>query len=201
MMKDGLVDVDGAFRHAGSAAGEMQYGHSLRIRRANGELVAGLGHELWQRVNPILTMLHPIDNEDSLQMRQPVPQQFHLRFVKLFGGDQEPGLAFLHSLEDRFGAEGGEEWAEDGPSLEGAQGGDVERGQPAGQRKGPVPLGDAQALQHVGKTISLLLEFTVGDIGCMAVFIQETESDMVSLSAQCMTINGLVRDIQTGAAR
>jgi hypothetical protein len=74
-----------------------------------------------------------VGEQDEAQVGQIVAQAGDFFGVLLLGGDEQSGFAFVQPLEDGFWAEGGEEGHEDAARFEGAQGGDVEFGDAAGE--------------------------------------------------------------------
>ena len=80
------------------------------------------------------------------------------------GGHQHPGIAEGHARPHRLGPEGGEEGGEDPPSLEGAQGGDIEVRHPAQQTEDPLPRGDVESFQKMGEAAGQARQFAISQV-------------------------------------
>ena len=79
---DGVVDVDGALRRAGGAAGEVQQRHVLGVGRRDLELVGGRGQQLVEADASRRRRRRRADEHDVVERRERVPQRRHLAAVE-----------------------------------------------------------------------------------------------------------------------
>jgi len=107
----------------------------------------------------------------------------------------------LQALPDRFGAERGEQRAEDAGVLERAQHGGIEGGAAAQEREDAFAAADAEAAQRRGEAVAPLGEIPIGQGVGAAVGPDEPQRLAAAESGHHVPVRRLVRDVQAPAAR
>ena len=143
-MGDGGVDVDGPFRLPGGAAREMQQRHVLGAGGGDLELIGPGCHEVIE-VENIVVEFGPADHDDVSKAGHLGPDLGDLGRVESSGGDEDGSLADVDPLLDGLGPKGREEGSHDTPVLEGAERGDVERGDATAENEHSVAPGRPRA--------------------------------------------------------
>jgi len=107
----------------------------------------------------------------------------------------------LQALPDRFGAERGEQRAEDAGVLERAQHGGIEGGAAAQEREDAFAAADAEAPQRRGETVALLGKVRVAQGVGAPVGADEPQRLAAAEAGRHVPVRRLVGDVQAPASR
>ena len=160
----GAVDVDGALRRPGGAAGEVQQRHVLWIGGGDHELRGGRLHEFVEVQRAVLCRSARSDQQYVLEIGKRVADRCDLAVVEGGCGHQDPAVTAPDPLVDRVRTEDGEQRADHAGVLQRTQHGDVQLRHPAQQGEHAVALADTKVAEHVGEAIGPFGQVGVGGL-------------------------------------
>ena len=135
------------------------------------------------------------DEDDVLEAGKGCPDLRDLALVEHGRGDEDLAATDGHALVDGFGAERGEERAEDAAVLERADCCDVELGDAFREGEDGVAGADFEVTEHVRERIARQFEILVGEVAALALAAQPADSYAVAAAGGDVPVDGEVGDV------